>query len=144
MLEPVSVGLKLAFLAVLYLFLLWVARSALKDLRRPVNAGPARSRAVNRRTHVVRAQRCNHVVGREQLVGRCRSGDGGVRVSDRVPVALHDDLGEILLGASVTSEHGLALQCGEGHVVGADRREVVGVELEGQRLAQRHTEARAA
>jgi predicted component of type VI protein secretion system len=41
-LEPVSVGLKLAFLAVLYLFLLWVARSALKDLRRPVGAGPAR------------------------------------------------------------------------------------------------------
>ena len=42
MLEPVSVGLKLAFLAVLYLFLLWVARSALKDLRRPVGTGPAR------------------------------------------------------------------------------------------------------
>jgi len=42
-LEPVSVGLKLAFLAVLYLFLLWVARSALKDLRRPVGAGPARA-----------------------------------------------------------------------------------------------------
>jgi FHA domain len=40
-LEPVSVGLKLAFLAVLYLFLLWVARSALKDLRRPVGAGTA-------------------------------------------------------------------------------------------------------
>jgi pSer/pThr/pTyr-binding forkhead associated (FHA) protein len=33
-LEPVSVGLKLAFLAVLYLFLLWVSRSALKDLQR--------------------------------------------------------------------------------------------------------------
>jgi FHA domain len=33
MLEPVSVGLKFGFLAVLYLFLLWVARSALKDLR---------------------------------------------------------------------------------------------------------------
>ena len=43
MLEPVSVGLKLAFLAVLYLFLLWVARSALKDLRRPASAGPARA-----------------------------------------------------------------------------------------------------
>jgi hypothetical protein len=42
-LEPVSVGLKLAFLAVLYLFLLWVARSALKDLRRPVGAGAARA-----------------------------------------------------------------------------------------------------
>jgi pSer/pThr/pTyr-binding forkhead associated (FHA) protein len=33
MLEPVSVGLKFAFLAVLYLFLLWVSRSALRDLR---------------------------------------------------------------------------------------------------------------
>ncbi len=34
MLEPVSVGLKFGFLAVLYLFLLWIVRSALKDLRR--------------------------------------------------------------------------------------------------------------
>ena len=32
-LEPVSVALKFGFLAVLYLFLLWVVRSALKDLR---------------------------------------------------------------------------------------------------------------
>ena len=39
MLEPVSVGLKFAFLIVLYLFLLWVARSALKDLRRGVATG---------------------------------------------------------------------------------------------------------
>jgi hypothetical protein len=34
MLDPVSVALKFGFLAVLYLFLLWVASSALKDLRR--------------------------------------------------------------------------------------------------------------
>src|SRR4051794_41557522 len=41
-LEPVSVALKFGFLIVLYLFLLWVARSALKDLRRdPGAAGPA-------------------------------------------------------------------------------------------------------
>lgn len=33
-LDPVAVGLKFGFLAVLYLFLLWVARSALRDLRR--------------------------------------------------------------------------------------------------------------
>src|SRR5918992_545130 len=32
--EPVVVALKFGFLAVLYLFLLWVARSAMKDLRR--------------------------------------------------------------------------------------------------------------
>jgi pSer/pThr/pTyr-binding forkhead associated (FHA) protein len=42
MLEPVSVGLKFAFLAILYLFLLWVSRSALKDLRRGAFGGDAR------------------------------------------------------------------------------------------------------
>jgi pSer/pThr/pTyr-binding forkhead associated (FHA) protein len=34
LLEPVSVGLQFGFLAVLYLFLLWVSRSGLRDLRR--------------------------------------------------------------------------------------------------------------
>jgi hypothetical protein len=33
-LEPVSVGLKFGFLIVLYLFLMWVAWSAVRDLRR--------------------------------------------------------------------------------------------------------------
>jgi hypothetical protein len=32
--EPIAVGLKFGFLAVLYLFLLWVARSALREVRR--------------------------------------------------------------------------------------------------------------
>lgn len=40
-LEPVSIALKFAFLGVLYLFLLWIAGSARKDLRR--NAGTADS-----------------------------------------------------------------------------------------------------
>lgn len=39
-LDPVAVALKFGFLAVLYLFLLWVVRSALKDLRR-ANDAPA-------------------------------------------------------------------------------------------------------
>lgn len=39
MLDPVAVALKFGFIAVLYLFLMWMARSALKDLRR--TAGPA-------------------------------------------------------------------------------------------------------
>ena len=34
MLQPVSVALKFGFLAVLYLFLIWVAWSALRDMRR--------------------------------------------------------------------------------------------------------------
>jgi hypothetical protein len=38
LLEPVSVGLKFGFIAVLYLFLLWVSRSALKDLRTTAKA----------------------------------------------------------------------------------------------------------
>ena len=38
--DPISVALKFGFLAVLYVFLLWIARSALKDLRRTVAPAP--------------------------------------------------------------------------------------------------------
>jgi FHA domain len=38
-LDPIAVALKFGFLAVLYLFLLWMARSALKDLRRDGREG---------------------------------------------------------------------------------------------------------
>jgi hypothetical protein len=38
MLEPTAVALQAAFLAVLYLFVIWVVRSALRDLRRPDEA----------------------------------------------------------------------------------------------------------
>jgi hypothetical protein len=41
-LAPVSVALKFGFLAILYLFLLWVVRSSRRDLR---GAGPAQSRS---------------------------------------------------------------------------------------------------
>ena len=41
MLEPVSVGLKFGFLAVLYLFLLWVVRSSWRELRRSGPRGNA-------------------------------------------------------------------------------------------------------
>ena len=41
MLDPVAVALKFGFLAILYLFLLWMARSALKDLRRSAYDGDA-------------------------------------------------------------------------------------------------------
>jgi len=39
--EPLAVALKFGFLAVLYLFLLWVARSAMKDLSRGGEAAAA-------------------------------------------------------------------------------------------------------
>ena len=38
MTDPVAALLKLAFIGVLYLFLLWVARSSLKDLARPAGS----------------------------------------------------------------------------------------------------------
>jgi pSer/pThr/pTyr-binding forkhead associated (FHA) protein len=38
--DPISVALKFGFLAVLYLFLLVIARSALKDLRRTASPAP--------------------------------------------------------------------------------------------------------
>jgi hypothetical protein len=44
-LDPVAVGLKFGFLAVLYLFLMWVAISALRDLRREPEEGYAGPRA---------------------------------------------------------------------------------------------------
>ena len=45
-LDPVAVALKFGFIAILYLFLLWMARSALKDLRRTGrDAGPDRGGA---------------------------------------------------------------------------------------------------
>ena len=49
-LDPIAVALKFGFLAVLYLFLLWIARSAMKDLRRAndprgIAGGPAAANA---------------------------------------------------------------------------------------------------
>jgi pSer/pThr/pTyr-binding forkhead associated (FHA) protein len=38
--EPIAVVLKFGFLAVLYLFLFWVARSALRELRRTTQPAP--------------------------------------------------------------------------------------------------------
>jgi hypothetical protein len=45
--DPIEVLLKFAFIAVLYLFLLWVARSALKDLRRPSGRGGTADQAID-------------------------------------------------------------------------------------------------
>lgn len=38
--EPIAVGLKFGLLAVLYLFLLWIARSAMKEVRRTAAPAP--------------------------------------------------------------------------------------------------------
>jgi hypothetical protein len=38
-LEPISIGLKFGFVAVLFLFLIWISRSAMKDLKRMPGSG---------------------------------------------------------------------------------------------------------
>ena len=77
MLEPVSVGLKFAFLAVLYLFLLWVSRSALKDLRRGAFGG-------TRASHQAVAPQDETGMHSAASLGAL---DGGADVSPRLVVA---------------------------------------------------------
>jgi FHA domain len=50
MLQPVSVGLKFGFLIVLFLFLFWVATSALFDLRRRSHGGRVNSNVASDET----------------------------------------------------------------------------------------------
>jgi pSer/pThr/pTyr-binding forkhead associated (FHA) protein len=75
-LEPIAVALKFGFLAVLYLFLLWVSRSALRDLRRSAVASVPAPEATgihtvgvlhDARLVVVRAS--GHTPGMEYEVG---------------------------------------------------------------------------
>lgn len=100
--EPISVALKFGFIAVLYLFLLWIARSALKDLRRttapapdatgfhPVAAQPAQP---SPETWLV-AERGGGLEPGERfdLIGGLsigRSSEADVRISDRYASGVH-------------------------------------------------------
>ena len=102
--DPVSVALKFGFLAVLYLFVLAIARSALKDLRRTTapapdatgfHAAPAFSEAprpgpdgwlvVERGGGLEQGQRFDLIGGLS--VGRSKESD--IRIDDRYASSLH-------------------------------------------------------
>jgi pSer/pThr/pTyr-binding forkhead associated (FHA) protein len=68
MLDPVSVALKFGFLAVLYLFLLWVARSALKDLRRGAGASAIQAGGAALAAQPAEATGIHQAVGQAFLV----------------------------------------------------------------------------
>jgi hypothetical protein len=101
--DPISVALKFGFLAVLYLFLLWVARSALKDLRRTVSPAPdatgfhhapAFSDSPRGSEAWLVAERGGglQVGERFDLIGGLsigRSGEADVRIDDRYASGLH-------------------------------------------------------
>ncbi|HET8956016.1 MAG TPA: FHA domain-containing protein [Solirubrobacterales bacterium] len=101
--DPISVALKFGFLAVLYLFVLVIARSAIKDLRRTVapapdatgfHAAPAFSDAprgpdgwlvVERGGGLERDQRFDLIGGLS--IGRSKDAD--VRIDDRYASSIH-------------------------------------------------------
>jgi len=101
--DPISVALKFGFLAVLYLFVLVIARSALKDLRRTVapapdatgfHAAPAYSEAprgpdgwliAERGGGLDRDQRFDLIGGLS--IGRSKEAD--VRIDDRYASSIH-------------------------------------------------------
>lgn len=100
---PISVALKFGFLAVLYLFLLWIARSALKDLRRTVAPAPdatgfhhvpaaaSAPRALDAWLVVERGGGLN-AGERFDLIGGLsigRSAEADVRIDDRYASGLH-------------------------------------------------------
>ncbi len=100
---PISVALKFGFLAVLYLFLLWIARSALKDLRRTASPAPDATgfhQAVPVAQHAAPtdawmvAERGGGLAAGERfdLIGGLtigRSGEADVRIDDRYASGVH-------------------------------------------------------
>jgi len=101
--DPISVALKFGFLVVLYLFLLWIARSALKDLRRTVAPAPDATGFHHAPALGPVASRCDSWLiaerggGLEQgerfdLIGGLsigRSRDSDVQIEDRYASSLH-------------------------------------------------------
>lgn len=100
--EPISVALKFGFLVVLYLFLLWIARSALRDLRRTAapaadatgfHAAPAFAEPATADAWLVVVRGGGLAAGeRFDLIGGLtigRSGEADVRIDDRYASGLH-------------------------------------------------------
>jgi FHA domain len=101
--DPISVALKFGFLVVLYLFLLWIARSALKDLRRTVapapdatgfHHAPAFAPDVGRADYWLIAERGGGLEQGERfdLIGGLsigRSRDADVQIDDRYASGIH-------------------------------------------------------
>jgi len=106
--EPLAVALKFGFLAVLYLFLLWVVRSSMRDLRRyegssfaePVEApspvrprrgGPDLRAGVSPRLEVVAAMGyepgTNFDLGDGAMLGRSNGAD--IRIDDPFASSAH-------------------------------------------------------
>jgi hypothetical protein len=101
--DPISVALKFGFLAVLYLFLLVIARSAMKDLRRTASpapdatgfhAAPAYAESARSVEAWLVAERGGGLAADERfdLIGGLsigRSKDADVQIDDRYASSIH-------------------------------------------------------
>ena len=100
--EPIAVALKFGFLAVLYLFLFWVSRSALRELRRTTAPAPEATgfhavgpggRAAATDAWLVAVRGGGLPAGeRYDLFGGLsigRSGEADVRIDDRFASSIH-------------------------------------------------------
>ena len=101
--DPIAVALKFGFLAVLYLFLLWVSRSALKELRTTSTPAPeatgfhdapgpgGRAAATDAELVAVRGGGINPGERFDLFGGLSigRSADADVRIEDRFSSAVH-------------------------------------------------------
>jgi hypothetical protein len=114
--EPISVALQFGFLAVLYLFLLWVSRSALRDLSRP----PARPSATALAPDALPDATGLHPASRAG--GR---GDGGARADAR-----------LIVERAPGHTPGMEYDVGEGAVLG--RGDQAEIRLEDPFASSRH------
>jgi hypothetical protein len=100
--EPIAVALKFGFLAVLYLFLFWVSRSALRELRRTTEPAPeatgfhplgpgGRAAATDAWLVAVNGGGLNPGERYDLFGGLSigRSGDADVRIDDRFASSIH-------------------------------------------------------
>lgn len=100
--EPIAVALKFGFLAVLYLFLFWVSRSALRELRRTTQPAPeatgyhaigpgGRAAATDAELVAVRGGGLDPGERFDLFGGLSigRSSDADVRIEDRYASAVH-------------------------------------------------------
>jgi pSer/pThr/pTyr-binding forkhead associated (FHA) protein len=124
--DPISVALKFGFLAVLYLFVLVIARSALRDLRRTTSpapdatgfhASPAYAEVPRAVDAWLVAERGGglEAEARFDLIGGLsigRSGDADVRIEDRYASGIHARVfprGERFLVEDMRSTNGTLL-----------------------------------
>jgi FHA domain len=129
--DPIEVLLKFAFLAVLYLFLLWVARSALRDLRRPASATPAGAAPVV-------AGRASDARARLIVL----QGGGGLRVGDFFEIGSGITIGrvpasDIVIDDNYASGKHARVYGSDGSVYLEDLNSTNGTYVNGRRVSTR-------